>query len=68
MRRVIATVPSDARAEGNRAVSEYTFPNGSDSRAMSQKKNSGRVDVDVTGQRLEQLGLVHAAEQPAARG
>lgn len=30
---------------------------------MSQAKTSGRVDVDATGKRLEQLGLVHAAEQ-----
>lgn len=30
---------------------------------MSSTKTAGRVDVDVTGKRLEQLGLVHAAEQ-----
>ena len=40
-RRVIATVPSEARADGRRAVSEVTLPRGSDSRAISQKKNGG---------------------------
>ena len=41
-RRIVSqTVPSPARIDGIRAVSEATPPNGAEQRAISQKKSGG---------------------------